>query len=90
MTKKQQQMLAQYNNSNSSQLWQVYNNYSIYKAQAMARCKELQKHYNGYNGKITSYNSQKFSYAFTYIDSKTQKPMLYYITASNSYQFCIA
>ena len=83
-TKKAKQLIDNYERAtNNGELYQVYNNYSCYKERAINYCKTLQKTNNGKNGKITSFNSQIFTYAF--VSENDNKTTLYYITPNNEY-----
>ena len=69
-----------YDRAKYSELWQVYGRYSHAKENAMDYCKRSMRKRNGYGGKITSWNSFQFSYAFEFIDQDTGVIKLMYIT----------
>ena len=66
MTKAQAALFGTYKRATATDLWQVYGRYSRAKAEAMARCRQLQYELGGFDGRICSANSFNFSYAFLY------------------------
>lgn len=57
----------------------VYGRFSANKARAWRYCQERQAKLNGYGLKIISYNSQKFTAGFEYMDSDAGEARFYYI-----------
>lgn len=74
------QHYADYINSNATDLDDVYSNYSIYKARAYNRCRDLMLDMNGWGLRILSHNSQAFTVGFEYLDSETGEICFAYIT----------
>jgi hypothetical protein len=64
MNKNYSGIYKSYLNSNKSELYQCYDNYSEYKEDAMNYCKKLCNDYKGYDFKIISYNCMQFSVGF--------------------------
>ena len=94
MTKKQENMLANYNwafrNRRATELYEVYGNYSDAKARAMRYCKELKARFQGYDDTIVGHSCHFFSYAFKYIDYDLGgKECLCYCTHAYDYKFVI-
>lgn len=89
MNNKQAQLFGRWNNSNDRELYHVYNNYSRAKVNAFEYCKEKQYQMHGYDGRITSHNSQVFCYGFLYDETIEETgeiiQHLYYITPYNEY-----
>ena len=78
LTKAQAQMLDNYNNAdNSGELWQVYGNYSRYKAQAQDRIKNEMLTAGGYGLRITAHNSNFFSIAYR-LDTENGTQLVYH------------
>lgn len=88
MTKAQKAMLDSYNRSSDTELWHVYGRCSQAKYNAMDYCKNLMYEKSGYDGRITSYNTFRFSYAFRFIENGIEHLM--YITHDHNRQFAIA
>lgn len=61
---KMQSSYKQWQNSTATELWQVYGNYSIYKAQAYCRIKEYMQKVDGYGLRILGHNSMQFTCAY--------------------------
>ena len=91
MTKKQRALYANWRNSSVSELWQVYGRYSLEKERAMQYCLDKMDKLGGWAGRICSYNTFQFSFAFLYQmgNKETGEVELWmdYETACNSYQF---
>lgn len=68
----------QYRESGLYTLYDCYNNFSYYKMKAFKYCRELIKQYNGYQGRIISYNIFSFTYGF--IGEVEGKKAFIYIT----------
>lgn len=88
MTKKQQTMYDSYCRANTTELWQVYNNFSSAKQRGMDYCKELQYKLDGYDGRITGHSCHFFSYAFRYMVNDEE--WMCYCTHANDYNFKIS
>lgn len=69
-----------YLKSTSHDLYDVYSSYSIYKARAYNRCRDLMLDMNGWGLRILSHNSQAFTVGFEYPDSETGEICFAYIT----------
>ena len=87
MTKKEQAMYNRYCSANVSMLCEVYGSWSSAKEYAYAHCLDRQRHYNGYDGRITSANTNFFCYAFRYQTNDGER--LRYMTGRNNYDFLI-
>jgi len=68
-----------YERSTATELHDVYGRCSTEKHRALKYCKELMEEVHGYNGRIISYNTFTFTYAFQNDDN------FYVITANNNY-----
>lgn len=94
MTKKNMGLLGNYENARFTDLWQVYGSFSWNKQRALDYCKEDMYRFNGYDGRICSYNCMQFTYAFKYdlTDELTGEVYthLRYHTKDNVYDFRIA
>lgn len=94
MTKKNEGLLDNYQRAWATELWDVYGSCSYAKREAFNDCKRHERAFNGYDGRICTWNSQTFTYAFRYegIDPKTDElhEYLRYYTAWNTYEFEIA
>lgn len=88
MTKKNRIMWENYKKSSDYHLRDVYKGYSLKKSEAWAGCIAKKHELNGFDGRITSYNTFQFSYAFEYVNLKKEK-RLCYMTANNTYDFKI-
>ena len=88
MTKKQEQLLDNYNRASATELRQVYNSWSDKKERAFKECIEKMSAYEGYDGRICSANTWMFTYAFKYRDGYGHT-CLCYITPSTDYEFII-
>lgn len=73
--------------NNNGELWQVYGRCSSAKYHAMDHCKNLQAELNGFDGRITSYNTFQFSYAFQFVDQDSGVIKLMYITKEHNRVF---
>lgn len=87
MTKKQMGLYENYKRAWAQTLDDVYGRYSVAKAKAMDYCYNLQSELKGHDGRICSWNTFQFTYAFRY--EEDGKQMLAYITANNDYYFQI-
>ena len=81
-----QQVARQHERSNAFYLWQAYARPSQAKEKAFAYCVDLMRKYNGYDLRITGYNTSKFSVAFKFTDENGALCMAY-ITADNDRYF---
>lgn len=59
-------------------LEQCYDSYSVEKARAFNYCKELQSKYNGVHGRVISFNTFCFAYAF--VGTIENRKAFFYIT----------
>lgn len=87
-TKKATAIIDEYNyysRRGYSELYQVYNNYSHYKAAALEHCKALKAKYHGANGCIGGANCMQFSYYFDYVDDNDGTYHVVKITKDNIY-----
>lgn len=75
----------EYLESDTMFLWQCYDNYSWEKAKAFEYCEELQKKYDGFGGRIISFNLNMFTYGFMF--EKENKKYFAYITKNHD-RFC--
>lgn len=80
-----QRLLASANNNLGTELWQVYGHYSPAKVRALEDCKKWCHMDNGYNFRIISRNSSKFSVAWNYVNDETGEVMTRIETADNTY-----
>ena len=81
MTKAEKRIIENYNNSASAtELWKVYATVSQAKRNAFEYCKRKQYEYAGIDGRIVSFNTFIFTFAFK-TTIKGEK-YLYYITPS--------
>lgn len=76
-----------YCNSNTEYLHQVYSRCSYEKQSAYERCLRIMREYDGYDLRITSFNTFVFTVAFRFTDSGIE--YLCYITPSHNYIFAI-
>lgn len=89
MTKRQEQMLDNYNRARGiTELYQVYGRFSKKKTDALERCRELQKRYDGYDGRICTASPYQFTYGFKYDDGYGHT-CLCYCTSRNNYEFIV-
>lgn len=72
MTKKQLEYYRRYMQSNATRLYDVYGSYSCAKSMAFDRCIETMYEYRGFDGRIISYNTNFFTYAFKFYESHEQ------------------
>lgn len=76
-----------YDNAKYKELWQCYGRCSNAKYKAMEYCKRLQHEKRGYDGRITSFNTFQFSYAFQFVEPDTGAIKLMYITKAHDREF---
>lgn len=57
-------------NSHATMLWEVYDNWSIFKDRAYEYCKNKMYEHDSYDGRIISANTTQFTYGFTYVDKE--------------------
>ena len=89
MTKKQEQLLDNYNRAKDiHDLRQVYGRWSDKKEEAYRNCLVKQSSLDGYDGRITSASGWKFTYAFRYKD-ECGREHLYRITKDTDTDFII-
>lgn len=89
MTHKQiYQIIARHAKSNCYTLDDCYKSYSEYKDKAFVDCIFTTDLYNGFNGKIISYNSHIFTYGFNYYNGYGDK-MFMYITPTKIVRYNI-
>ena len=88
-TKKAQVLLNRYewafDNYGERRLSDCYVKPSLEKQAAFGSCIAKKVQFDGFNGTITGYNCDVFSYAFQFVDSETGEICLYYITKSHDY-----
>ena len=87
MTTKEMSMYDRYCSSSATMLCEVYRDWSSAKGYAYAHCLDRQRHYDGYDGRITSANTYIFCYAFRYMAEDGEH--LRYMTGYNTYDFLI-
>lgn len=87
MTKQQLGYYKRYMESNATRLWDVYGSFSVAKSMAFDRCIETMYEYRGYDGRIISYNTSFFTYAFKFYESHV--PHLCVITPTKRIVFQI-
>ena len=73
----------QWQDSTATELWQVYGNYSIYKAQALCKIREYMQKVNGYGLRILGHNCSQFTCAYIATIDNEQKFIVE--TAQNTY-----
>lgn len=88
LTKKEQQIIKNYYNATAFRLWQVYTNYSVYKARAEHYILEEMLEKNGFDYRIIGYNCNAFSCGYCYKDDEGNKWLRYH-TAQNAYDIPI-
>ena len=87
MTKRQQEIIERYNNSNNYSLDDVYNNYSVYKARAELDILNEMASVNGWGYKILGANSCSFSCAYLRQNAEHGQIEIVYHTAQNKKVF---
>ena len=87
MTKKQQQMLANYRFATKRSVCEAYKQPSVYKTRAEHFILNEMLENKGYDYFVTSAGCQHFSCAYTY--TKDNQTRLRYHTAYNVYDFAI-
>lgn len=90
MNKKEWSIVCNYLNSTyTDSIYSAYARPSQRKVRALESCKEWERKFEGFDGKIVSKNSQVFTYAFAYVDSYPNDGIahlfLCYITPYNVY-----
>ena len=83
-TKKMQAYYKQWQNSNKTELWQVYDNCSCYKHRAMENIKRYMATVDGYGLRILGHNSMQFTCA--YIATIDGEKYFVVETAQNTYK----
>lgn len=83
--KEQQHMVEMHKRANYSNLSEAYAKASSDKWDAFNYCKSKQRELDGFNFRITSYNTYWFTAAFQFIDKETGVLRLYYITRDHDY-----
>ena len=86
MTKRQIGLLASYQRSEKRYLSDCYNSFSNAKARAFSYCKEIERKFNGFEGRVCSFNTFSFTYAFEYTNDEGVV-CLHYITPNYEYDF---
>ena len=91
LTQKQQQLLNNYNNAKYDNLHQAYNNCSYAKIRAWQNILDEMRNNNGYNIRITGFNSCVYSCAYKYqiFNGDEIITKLVYHTHANKYEFII-
>lgn len=92
MTKKQERLLNQYQQSINfygfrTSLLEVYSSFSLEKANALRNCIQRRLEVDGYGATIVSASSHFFTYAYKFIQDG--KEWLCFETHANTYKFCI-
>ena len=87
MTKRQQQVINNYERSNAYGLQDVYTNYSVYKARAEKEIKQEMIDNNGWGYKILGANSCQFSCAYLMNNAENGQVVIVYHTANNKQIF---
>lgn len=87
MTKRQMCLLANYQRSEKRYLSDCYKSFSDAKAKAFNYCKEIERKFNGFEGRVCSFNSHIFTYAFEYVNEEDGVVCLHYITPNYDYDF---
>ena len=87
MTKRQQQIISNYNRSTAYSLHDVYMYYSIYKARAEKDILQEMQNNGGWGYKILGANSCQFSCAYLMTDKESGHIKIVYHTASNKQIF---
>ena len=87
MTKRQQQIIDNYNKSINYTLSDVYNNCSCYKWRAEKGILNEMKNCNGWGYKILGANSCQFSCAYLTTDKDNGQVQIVYHTAQNKKVF---
>ena len=83
--KKQHYMVVAHKRAYYTTLSQVYAKASPAKWKAFNYCKKKQSELDGFNFRITGFNSFMFTAAFQFIDKETGVLRLYYITKDYDY-----
>lgn len=83
--KKQEHMVEAHKRAIYTELSQAYAKASSEKCNAFNYCKSKQKELDGFNFRITSYNTHYFTAAFQFIDKDTGVLRLYYIARDYDY-----
>lgn len=81
---KMQNYYKQWQNSDATELWQVYGNYSIYKSRAYYLIREYMQKNNGYGLRILGHNCSQFTCAYIATIDNEQKFIVE--TAQNTYE----
>lgn len=84
-TQRGEKVLARYNWSKKSDIYDAYKNPSYTKVSTFYQLKRKMEDLNGYGMKITGAGSDQYSCAFLITDDKTDKTYLIYETSCNSY-----
>lgn len=88
MTKKQQELLNNYERATKTTLRECYRTWSDAKERAYNRCLNDMCDHNGHGARICSYNTTSFTFAYKYED-ENNKTHLRYFTYVNTYDFII-
>lgn len=88
LTKKQEEILRRYYNSNNYSLNDIYKSYSFEKGRAEALIKNEMLEKNGHGYKVLGRNTFSFSCAYTYYNELGETVLVYH-TASNRKEFII-
>ena len=86
MTKREMGLLASYQRSKKRYLSDCYKSFSNAKARAFDYCKRKELKMGGFNGRICSFNTFSFTYAFEYVN-ENGVVCLHYITPNYDYDF---
>ena len=87
MTKRQHQIISNYERSTDYSLQDVYANYSVYKARAEKDIISEMVNNGGWGYKILGANSCQFSCAYLMTDKESGQVQIVYHTASNKQIF---
>jgi len=87
MTKKNRAMYEAYMRATDRRLEDAYGRASERKRAAFRSCVRTLEEMQGYDGRIVSHNTFRFSYAFRYMQDGEER--IRYITADNNYDFAI-
>lgn len=87
MTKRQQQIINTYNNSNMYSLSDAYNAYSFYKTRAEQSILNEMQNNGGWGYKVLSANSFQFSCGYLKTDENDGNIKIVYHTANNKLTF---
>lgn len=69
--RKAESVIANYNRSTDTRLWDVYERPSRYKELAFRECEELMDYLDGFDLKIIGHNCMQFSVGFLFTDPET-------------------